>query len=60
MSESAVAKKTPFVTYTVIGLCVLVYLFELRNYPAVVRALVDPIGRRNRYGLDSLHDDSGP
>jgi membrane associated rhomboid family serine protease len=43
MSESAVAKKTPFVTYTVIGLCVLVYLWELMNYPAVYAALVRPI-----------------
>jgi membrane associated rhomboid family serine protease len=43
MSESAVAKRTPFVTYTVIGLCVVVYLWELMNYPAVEAALVRPI-----------------
>jgi len=43
MSESNVLKKPPVVTYTVIGLCVLVYLWELTNYPAVIRALVDPI-----------------
>jgi membrane associated rhomboid family serine protease len=43
MSESAVAKRTPFVTYAVIGLCVVVYLWELMNYPAVEAALVRPI-----------------
>jgi|SRR5580700_6806095 membrane associated rhomboid family serine protease len=43
MSEAQVVKKTPFVTYTVIGLCVLVYLWELANYPAVERTLVYPI-----------------
>jgi len=43
MSESNVPKKTPVVSYTVIGLCVLVYLWELVNFPAVVGALVDPI-----------------
>ena len=43
MSETNVLKKPPIVTYTVIGLCVLVYLWELTNYPAVIRALVDPI-----------------
>lgn len=34
-SESAVAKKTPYVTYAVIGLCVLVYLWELMNFQTV-------------------------
>src|ERR1700741_2361629 len=43
MSESNVPKKTPVVSYTVIGLCVLVYLGELGNFPAVVGALVDPV-----------------
>jgi membrane associated rhomboid family serine protease len=43
MSESAVAKRTPFVTYSVIGLCVVVYLWELMNYPAVEATLVRPI-----------------
>lgn len=43
MTESAVAKRTPFVTSTVIGLCVVVYLWELMNYPAVEAALVRPI-----------------
>ncbi len=41
MSEAAVAKRTPFVTYTVIGLGVVVYLWELM--PAVEAALVRPI-----------------
>jgi membrane associated rhomboid family serine protease len=43
MSESNVPKKTPVVTYTVIGLCVLVYLWELTNYKAVEASLVNPI-----------------
>jgi GlpG protein len=43
MSESNVPKKPPVVTYTVIGLCVLVYLWELVNYPAVDATLVNPI-----------------
>jgi len=43
MSESNVPKKTPVVTYTVIGLCVLVYLWELTNYQAVEASLVNPI-----------------
>jgi membrane associated rhomboid family serine protease len=43
MSEATTVKKTPVVTYTVIGLCVLVYLWELLNYPAVDAALVRPI-----------------
>jgi membrane associated rhomboid family serine protease len=43
MSESNVVKKTPVVTYTVIGLCVLVYLWELVNFRAVSQTLVDPI-----------------
>ena len=43
MSESNVPKKTPVVTYTVIGLCVLVYLWELTNYQAVEATLVNPI-----------------
>lgn len=43
MSGSQAVKKTPFVTYTVIGLCVLVYLWELNNYPAVEATLVNPI-----------------
>ena len=43
MSGSQAVKKTPFVTYTVIGLCVLVYLWELNSYPAVEATLVNPI-----------------
>jgi membrane associated rhomboid family serine protease len=43
MSGSTVEKKTPIVTYTVIGICVLVYLWELADYPAVEAALVNPI-----------------
>lgn len=43
MSGSQPVKKTSFVTYTVIGLCVLVYLWELNNYPAVEATLVNPI-----------------
>jgi len=43
MSDPAVLKKPPIVTYVVIGLCVLVYLWELANYPAVEAALVNPI-----------------
>ena len=42
-SESAEAKKTPYVTYAVIGLCVLVYLWELMNYARSKAALVGPI-----------------
>jgi membrane associated rhomboid family serine protease len=43
MSGATSVKKVPIVTYTVIGLCVLVYLWELQNYPAVESALVAPI-----------------
>ena len=43
MSDPAMLKKPPIVTYVVIGLCVLVYLWELANYPAVEAALVNPI-----------------
>ena len=43
MSESAVTKKTPFVTYTVIGLCVIVYVWELTDLRAVEAALVGPL-----------------
>ncbi|MBV8216102.1 MAG: rhomboid family intramembrane serine protease [Verrucomicrobia bacterium] len=43
MSDQAVLKKTPIVTYVVIGLCVLVYLWELQNYRAVDATLVNPI-----------------
>lgn len=43
MSDPVAVKKTPFVTYTVIGLCVLVYLWELKDYHAVNAALVAPI-----------------
>jgi GlpG protein len=39
MSESNVQKKPPVVTYIVIGLCVLVYVFELLNVHAVEGAL---------------------
>jgi membrane associated rhomboid family serine protease len=42
-SESAVAKKTPYVTYAVIGLCVVVYLWELVNLHAVEAALIGPL-----------------
>ena len=54
MSESAVAKRTPFVTYTVIGLCVLVYVWELMNYPAAKGALVDPIATEGIAGVWTL------
>ena len=43
MSDPAVLKKPPVVTYIVIGLCVLVYLWELANFRAVEAALVNPI-----------------
>ena len=43
MSDPAVPKKPPVVTYVVIGLCVLVYLWELANFPAVEAVLVNPI-----------------
>jgi membrane associated rhomboid family serine protease len=43
MSESTVEKKTPIVTYVVIGLCVLVYLWEMVNFGAVWSTLVGPI-----------------
>jgi membrane associated rhomboid family serine protease len=39
VSASAVAKKLPIVTYTVIGLCVLVYIGELMNYNALELAV---------------------
>jgi len=53
-SESAVAKKTPYVTYAVIGLCVVVYLWELMNYPAAKAALVDPIATQGIFGVWTL------
>jgi membrane associated rhomboid family serine protease len=53
-SESAVAKKTPYVTYAVIGLCVLVYLWELMNYGAAKAALVDPIATLGISGVWTL------
>jgi membrane associated rhomboid family serine protease len=43
VSDPAVLKKPPVVTYVVIGLCVLVYLWELANFRAVEAALVNPI-----------------
>jgi len=42
-SESAVAKKTPYVTYAVIGLCVVVYLWELMNLRGVEATLLAPL-----------------
>ena len=53
-SESAVVKKTPYVTYAVIGLCVLVYLWELTNYAAAKAALVDPIATLGISGVWTL------
>jgi membrane associated rhomboid family serine protease len=53
-SESAVAKKTPYVTYAVIGLCALVYLWELMNYGAAKAALVDPIATLGISGVWTL------
>jgi membrane associated rhomboid family serine protease len=53
-SESAVAKKTPYVTYAVIGLCVVVYLWELTNYAAAKAALVDPIATQGISGVWTL------
>lgn len=43
MSESVEAKKTPYVTYTVIGLCVLVYLWEWMNLHSVEATLLGPL-----------------
>jgi GlpG protein len=43
MSQSTPVKKTPIVTYTVIGLCVLVYVFEKTNLAAVDAALISPL-----------------
>jgi GlpG protein len=43
MSGSQVVKKTPVVTYAVIGLCVLVYIWELADFRAVEATLVYPI-----------------
>jgi membrane associated rhomboid family serine protease len=54
MSESNVPKKTPVVTYTVIGLCVLVYIWELKNYPAVEATLVNPIATNGVSALWTL------
>jgi membrane associated rhomboid family serine protease len=54
MSESNVPKKTPVVTYTVIGLCVLVYVWELTNYPAVEATLVNPIATNGVSALWTL------
>lgn len=54
MSESNVLKKPPIVTYTVIGLCVLVYLWELVNFPAVDAALVSPIRTEGVFALWTL------
>ena len=54
MSESQVVKKTPFVTYTVIGLCVLIYIWEMLDLHGVEdgaadrhfkRAVSEPFGR---------------
>jgi GlpG protein len=53
-SESAVAKKTLYVTYAVIGLCVVVYLWELMNYAAAKAALVDPIATQGIFGVWAL------
>jgi membrane associated rhomboid family serine protease len=53
-SESAVAKKAPYVTYAVIGLCVVVYLWELTNYAAAKAALVDPIATQGISGVWTL------
>ena len=54
MSESNVPKKTPVVTYTVIGLCVLVYIWELTNFPAVEATLVNPIATNGVSALWTL------
>ena len=47
MSDSAILKKPPVVTYTVIGLCVAVYLWEMVNERAVDLALVAPVGTKS-------------
>jgi len=54
MSGSTVQKKTPIVTYVVIGLCVLVYLWELQDYRAVEATLVDPIRTQGVFALWTL------
>ena len=54
MSDPTVLKKPPIVTYAVIGLCVLVYLWELANYPAVNAALVNPIRTDGVFALWTL------
>jgi membrane associated rhomboid family serine protease len=54
MSESNVPKKAPVVTYTVIGLCVLVYIWELANFPAVEATLVNPIATNGVSALWTL------
>ena len=54
MSEAAPEKKIPVVTYTVIGLCVLVYLWELSNFNAVFRALIAPFVLPNFTGAWAL------
>jgi membrane associated rhomboid family serine protease len=43
MSESAPEKRTPVVTYTVIGICVLIYVWELVNRRSVEAVLMSPL-----------------
>jgi len=43
MSDPAAVKKPPVVTYTVIGLCVLVYVWEIANVKAVEAVLIGPL-----------------
>jgi membrane associated rhomboid family serine protease len=54
MSGPTVERKTPIVTYIVMGLCVLVYLWELANFPAVEAALVNPLLTGGVSGLWAL------
>ena len=44
MSGSANVKKLPIVTYSVIGLCVLVYVWEMVNWGSVATALDSLLG----------------
>ena len=43
MSGSSVVKRPPVVTYTVIGLCVLVYVWEVVNLKSVDAVLLGPV-----------------
>ena len=60
MSESQVVKKTPFVTYTVIGLCVLIYIWEMLDLHGVEDgAAVATSKGRYRSHLDARYRHTG-